>query len=67
LVLTVISPLGVRTATASAAGERIITPSITACPPTLTDLDVMIRSNHIFSGIVQRGQLHQSTFCFFPV
>src|SRR5436853_3532611 len=33
-----ISPLGVRTATAQFPGPRIITPSRTACPPTVATL-----------------------------
>jgi hypothetical protein len=31
---TTISPFGLRTATAIELGDRIMTPSITACPPT---------------------------------
>src|SRR3989442_16012574 len=34
-----ISPLGVRTATAQLPGPRIITPSRTACPPTVQAME----------------------------
>src|SRR5437667_9265961 len=37
-----ISPLGVRTATAQFPGPRIITPSRTACPPTVEAIECLV-------------------------
>jgi len=62
--LTTTSPLGLRTAMARAWGDRIMTPSITACPPTA----ILAMASHAlrpyFFWNLSTRPAESTSFCF---